>query len=145
MIDQILPLAESSHVEETLLKEIVSTLKEGQQELSTLKEILYSEGLKIIDVMQNEMERKIAEQTLSVFSAMITFVSALLFLSFSQYQTAAYVLSLTSSGLSMATIVLSKAISYKFFQHTEKFSALLREKHKGFDAANSSETSFAEY
>jgi hypothetical protein len=135
--NQLLEVAQDLEVEDPLLNDALADVKNTHKELQALKEILYDEGVNIGDVMKNELERKLAEQVFNVLAAALMIVSALLLLHFPNQAKLAYVLSVTSSALNVACVVLNKSISHKFFQHTQAFTEHYHLREKPFLATKS--------
>ena len=126
--EEVVALARSQEESDPFIKETIDKLAKSEQQLKNLQEVLCEEGSNLTDVMQNEIERKIAEHSLYILAAIIALISALLFLYAPNCQTAAYILSTTSAVFNIAAIVLNKSIPHTYFQHTPAFSKILREK-----------------
>jgi len=120
-------LASAKLLPDTFFLKEIKELKSAKSELEELKKTLYLDGIHLADTFQNEIERKVAERSFSILAAALTLVAAFIFLYWPQQQTLAYILSVTSSTLSLTGILLNKSISYKHFQHTKKFSKHLLE------------------
>ena len=106
--------------------QLVKRLEGNYKRILRLKKILYAEGVSITESFKSEMARKLTSEVLSILSSATNFAAGILFLAFPQHQLVAYILSLTSSGLGVSNITLSKVLRHFNYLQTENFINLVR-------------------
>ena len=127
LCDKLLEVANKFSNEESI-QDIVTDLKQGRDELSKLKTVLYNEGLEIADTVHSEIHRKLTEQTIGLLTSALTLVAGILFICFPNHKMIGFMLALTASVVTSLKIVGGKSVSQERFLQLERKLHLLQKR-----------------